>query len=129
MSPCMSPAIASGLPLDTRGLGPAVFATPTAGYLIGFIPGAFIAGLAWRSAERYRLALNILCGLLAAAVILACGTAGNALLAHLSWGTALVLGVYPFILTEPGKVLLAAALVKLGNEAQLRWLTGSISPQ
>lgn len=36
--------IASGLPLDARALGPAVFASPTAGFLVGFIPAAFVTG-------------------------------------------------------------------------------------
>ena len=38
------PAITAGLPLDARMLGPAVWATPTAGYLLGFAAGAFAAG-------------------------------------------------------------------------------------
>ena len=44
-------AITAGLPLDARMLGPAVWATPTAGYLLGFVAGAFAAG--W-VAERIR---------------------------------------------------------------------------
>ncbi|MCU0498769.1 MAG: biotin transporter BioY [Anaerolineae bacterium] len=37
--------IAIGLPFDARGLGSAVFAGPTVGYLIGFIPCALVTGL------------------------------------------------------------------------------------
>src|SRR5690606_28062574 len=38
-------AIAVGLPLAASGLGgPAAFLTPTAGYLVAFVPGAFVAG-------------------------------------------------------------------------------------
>ena len=79
-------AIASGQPLDARMLGPAVFAGPTAGYLLAFIPAAFIAGLAWRARERYRLILSIVCGLAAAILILVVGTLGVALYSHSTWG-------------------------------------------
>ena len=48
-------AIAAGLPLDARMLGPAVWATPTAGYLAGFVPCAFVAGwVAARARGRMR---------------------------------------------------------------------------
>ena len=116
-------AIAGGLPLDTRGLGPLVFAGPTAGYLLAFIPAAFIAGLAWRIDERFRLIGSIVCGLIAAVVILLIGTLGVAIYQQVSWGAALVLGLFPFVLIEPGKVLLAASLNKLGRESWLRWIT------
>ncbi len=115
-------AIAGGLPLDAYGLGPAVFAGPTVGYLVGFIPAAFIAGLAWRASERYRLILTIACGLAAATLILVAGTLGVAAFRQVAWGDALLLGLFPFALIEPGKVLLAASLVKLEHESWLRWI-------
>ncbi|GIK30291.1 MAG: biotin transporter BioY [Chloroflexi bacterium] len=37
-------AIAAGLPLDARALGTAALAGPTAGFLVGFIPAAAVAG-------------------------------------------------------------------------------------
>ena len=115
-------AIAAGQPLDARMLGPAVFAGPTAGYLIAFIPAAFIAGLAWRVRERYRLILSMACGLAAALLILVVGTLGVALYSHIAWANALLLGLFPFMLIEPGKVLLAASLANLGHESWLRWI-------
>jgi biotin transport system substrate-specific component len=115
-------AIAGGLPLDTRGLGPAVFVGPTAGYLIGFIPAAFVAGLAWRTEGWRKLILSVLCGLAGAAILLAIGTLGVALFVQTSWSTALILGLFPFALIEPGKVLLAASLAQLGRESWRRWI-------
>ena len=45
--------IATGLPLDANALGAAAFFGPTAGYLLGFVPAAFVAGwLAERFATR-----------------------------------------------------------------------------
>src|SRR5512137_2355408 len=56
-------SITLGLPLDANGLGAAAFASPTAGYLIGFIAGAFVAGyLAERGLNRNR-ALRLVAGL------------------------------------------------------------------
>ncbi len=115
-------AIASGQPLDAKMLGPAVFAGPTAGYLIAFVPAAFIAGLAWRAPERYRLILSIACGLAAAILILIVGTLGVAVYSHIAWANAILLGLFPFMLIEPGKVLLAASLANLGHESWLRWI-------
>ncbi len=45
--------IAAGLPVDARGLGAAAFASPTAGFLIGFVASAWTAGfIVERSANR-----------------------------------------------------------------------------
>ncbi len=116
-------AIATGLPLDAAGLGPAVFLGPTAGYLIAFIPAAFVAGLAWRTNGWLNLILSVICGLAAAALILVMGTYGVSLSQHVPWANALLLGLFPFMLTEPGKVLLAASLTRAGHESWLRWVT------
>jgi hypothetical protein len=35
----------------------------------------------------------------------------------------LILGLFPFVLIEPGKVLLAASLAQLGRESWRRWIT------
>jgi biotin transport system substrate-specific component len=121
-------AIASGLPIDARGLGQGIFVGPTAaqfatgGYLIGFIPAAFVAGLAWRvKSEPAHLVLTFLCGLAAAAIILIFGTLGLAFYRQLPVENALLLSVYPFMLIEPGKALLAASLSTLKRESWLRW--------
>ena len=46
--------IALGFPFDARGLGTAAFAGPTAGFLIGFIAAAFVAGwLVEHSQDRW----------------------------------------------------------------------------
>lgn len=111
--------IAAGAPLDSRGLGAAALFGPTAGYLLAFVPGAFIAGLALRRAVLW----NVLAGLLAVAVIHTIGTLGVAVYSKLPWSAAALLGSAPFILVDFGKALLAASLVKLGHEwlVRVRW--------
>ncbi|MBX3063987.1 MAG: biotin transporter BioY [Anaerolineae bacterium] len=106
------------LPTELHGI--AVFLGPTAGYLIGFVPGAAIAGLAWRAADRWKFALSLLCGFVAAVVIFFFGVWGLSLYSG-SWQAALVGGAVPFVIVDFGKVLLAASLVKLGHESRLRW--------
>lgn len=103
--------IALGTPIDTRGLGSLALVGPTAGYLLGFIPGAFVAGLGWRKA----LWLNVLAGVGGVLVVHTYGTIGVALTQHLSWSAATLLGSAPFLLLDCGKALLAAALVNLGG--------------
>lgn len=103
--------IALGAPIDARSLGAAALVGPTAGYLLGFIPGAFVAGLAWRKA----LWLNVLAGIGGVLVVHTYGTIGVALTQHLSWSAATLLGSAPFLLLDCGKALLAASLVNLGR--------------
>lgn len=103
-------SIALGLPVDANGLGAAVFASPTAGYLIGFIAGAFVAGyLAERGLNRNR-ALRLVAGLAGVGVIYFIGTTW---LTHMflggDWAKGWALGVAPFIAIDIVKALIASA--------------------
>jgi biotin transport system substrate-specific component len=116
-------AITAGLPLDARGLGAAVWATPTGGFLIGFIAAAFVAGyLAEKGLGRNR-ALRFVAGLAGVAVIYLCGTLW---LTFGFLGGDLVkgwtLGVAPFILVDIAKAIIASALAE-GTRRCLSWLS------
>jgi biotin transport system substrate-specific component len=118
-------AIALNLPLDSGWVGSLAFVGPSAGFLIGFVPAAAIAGLGGRiTHERWKLVGLLLFVLLAVLVLHIIGFFG--LLAHPvtggSWSIALSFGAVPFVFVDLGKVLLAASLVKLGRESWLRWL-------
>jgi biotin transport system substrate-specific component len=120
-------AISAGAPLDARMLGPAVWASPTAGYLAGFVAGAYAAGWVAQRARGRIPGAELLAG---AAGILALYAVGAA------WLTAFFLrgniaegfaaGVAPFILVDSLKAA-AAALASGAGRRALRALTGDPS--
>ncbi len=97
---------ASGLPVFAGGaLGLAPFFGPTAGYLLGFVPAAYVTGfLAERGFDK-RVGTMALAMLAGTAVILAFGASWLSLLV----GTerALELGVYPFLAGDALKIFAA----------------------
>jgi biotin transport system substrate-specific component len=105
--------IAAGLPLDAKALGPAALTGPTAGYLIGFVPAAFLAGWLAEKPRATRLS-RFLAALAGVAVIYAAGIAWLAPAVG-SLRTAWMLGVAPFILIDLGKALVAAAAAESGR--------------
>jgi biotin transport system substrate-specific component len=106
--------IVTGLPVDARGLGPAAFFGPTAGYLLGFVPAAFVTG---RLAER--LAGRSWWGNFAAAIagVLTIYLVGASWLAVImgGWQKAWLGGVAPFIGLDLGKAAIAAAVAESGK--------------
>jgi biotin transport system substrate-specific component len=91
-----------------RGIGLAYMAGPTGGYLVGFLAGCWIAGLAkdW-GRSVLRLAGLFTLGHL---VILACGVAWLA--ASVGFAKAWAFGFVPFIAATVVKTLLAVAIVR-----------------
>jgi biotin transport system substrate-specific component len=102
-------AILIGLPFDAKGIGAAALISATAGYLIGFIPAAFVTGwLAAKGAQGNRV-WSFAASLIGVAVIYLIGTAWltiGFLGGDLSRGWAL--GVAPFIVVDVIKALIAA---------------------
>ncbi|MCK6628566.1 MAG: biotin transporter BioY [Anaerolineae bacterium] len=111
--------IAAGLPLDAKGIGPAAFFGPTAGYLIGFVPAAFVAG--WL-AERFSARSwwgNFLAGIAGMLVIYLVGAGWLGLMLG-SMEKAWLGGVAPFILIDLGKAVIAASVAESGKFFFLR---------
>src|SRR5512143_1018451 len=102
-------AIAIGLPFDAKGIGAAVFASATAGYLIGFIPAAFITGWLAEKGARGKRMWSLAASLIGVAVIYAIGTA-RMTIGFLSndWIKGWTLGVAPFIVVDMIKAVIAA---------------------
>jgi biotin transport system substrate-specific component len=117
-------AITAGLPLDARMLGPAVWATPTAGYLLGFVAGAYAAGWVAERARGLLPGAELLAG---AAGILALYAVGAAWLTvfflHGNITAGFAAGIAPFILIDSLKAAAAALLSGAGRGA-VRTLTG-----
>ena len=106
--------LATGLPLDANGLGAAAFFGPTAGYLLGFVPAAYVAGwLAERLAARSWWG-NFTAALAGALVLYLVGASWLALMLG-SWQTAWAAGVAPFLLLDLGKAALAAGVAESGK--------------
>lgn len=111
-------AIAAGLPISASGLGgPAAFVTPTAGYLIAFVPAAFVAGYLLERGQgqnRQTLLLHIMAGVCGMLVIYAGGVAWlTVVLGNLQ--SALQQGLLPFIAIDLGKALVAALVASGGR--------------
>ena len=104
---------AAGLPVFAVGAGPAVLLGPTGGYLFGFIPAVYITGqLAEKGWDR-RIGTTVLAMVLGNLVIytfglfwLCCLTGFNTMV--------LTLGLYPFIVGDMVKIILAAILLPSG---------------
>lgn len=104
--------IAAGMPLDARMLGTAALAGPTAGFLIGFIPAAAVAGFVAQIAGR-SVWMRWMAGCYALFVLYIVGVAWLALGAQMPPAAAFnaVLGFAGFDLA---KAMLAAGLAESG---------------
>jgi biotin transport system substrate-specific component len=115
--------IVVGLPLDANGLGAAAFFGPTAGYLVGFVPAAFVTGwLADRFSARSWWG-NFVAAIAGMLVIYLVGAGWLAVMLG-SWQKAWLGGVAPFILIDLVKAIIAASVAESGKRVLL--LTGRI---
>ena len=96
-----------GAPVFTEGGGPAYLLKPSFGYLIGFIPMAVIAGIFIEKSGR-KLVLGMIGMILGTAVCYIFGTVWFVLVMKTSVQAALTMCVYPFIVFDIIKMVLAA---------------------
>ncbi|AYC28878.1 biotin transporter BioY [Paenisporosarcina cavernae] len=89
------------------GLGALV--GPTGGYLIGFVPTAFVIG--WY-VEKFGFTVThaIVANIIGMVITLAFGTAWLKVAAEMSWSVAIAAGVTPFLLLGVVKAVLAAVV-------------------
>ncbi len=111
--------IVTGLPLDARGLGPAAFFGPTAGYLIGFVPAAFVAGWLEEQFSAQSWWGNFLAAIAGMLVIYLVGASWLAVMLG-SMEKAWLGGVAPFILLDLVKAVVAASVAESGKVLFLR---------
>jgi biotin transport system substrate-specific component len=99
-----------GLPFDAKGIGAAVLVSATAGYLIAFIPAAFVTGWLAEKGARGNRAWSFAASLVGVGIIYVMGTAWltiGFLGGDVAKGWAL--GVAPFIAVDVIKAVIAAA--------------------
>ena len=103
---------AAGLPLFAGGAsGLAYISGSTLGYLVGFVIAALVIGhLAEKGLER-KWSTSLLPFLIGTLIIYACGTGWLSI--SLGWEKAFVLGVFPFIIGDTLKLLLASFFLPL----------------
>jgi biotin transporter BioY len=102
-----------GMPVFAFGGGFAVLLGPTGGYLIGFIPAAYVTGLLAEKGWDRRIGTTVLAMILGNAIIYACGMFWLSCLMGIST-KVMTVGICPFIIGDLLKIALAAALLPLG---------------
>ena len=96
---------AAGGPFFAGCAGWAAIAGPTGGYLIGFVAGAAVAGLAYRRTWYVRAG----CLLASLAAIYACGLFHLAIIWRLGGHEAVAVGFLPFVVGDVAKYFIATA--------------------
>ena len=111
-------AIAVGFPISASGMGGlATFVTPTAGYLIAFVPAAFIAGYILerlQASALHSLLIHIAAGLCGVLLIYIGGVAWLTLVLG-NFQIALQQGLLPFIGVDLAKAIVAALVASGGR--------------
>jgi biotin transport system substrate-specific component len=113
--------IVLGLPWDARGLGTAVFAGPTWGYLVGFIPCAFVAGYLVEHAGT-RIWQRVAAGLVGSIFVFVPGMIVLKYTLGLTWDAAFTSGVAEFMVENFAKAMIAGAMAEGARQLLLRVL-------
>lgn len=104
----------AGLPVFAMGRGgPAVLLGPTGGYLIGFAGAAYVTGLLAQMGWDRRTGTTILAMIAGDAVLYAFGLSWLCCLMGVN-RIVLSIGLYPFIIGDIFKIILAAAVLPAG---------------
>lgn len=101
-----------GLPVfagGTGGIGRII--GPTGGYLLGYLPAVFVAG--WIvERTKPRPIFDLIAMVCASIILYACGLTWLKMIAGLSWGKTLAVGMYPFLLGDAFKIAAAVFVVR-----------------
>lgn len=103
---------ACGLPVfagGTGGIGRLV--GPTGGYIIGFMPAAYIVGLISEKAGR-RVLFDVLAMVCGTIIIYVFGVAWLKVLTGMTWDKTLAVGMLPFLPGDALKIAAGAAIAK-----------------
>ncbi len=99
-----------GFPIfENFSAGPGKFFGPTLGYLLGFFPAAILSGYLAQKGWAKNVITSFLGACLGVSIIFLCGT--SVLAQSIGWYNAVFLGVLPFIVSEPIKLIVVALLI------------------
>jgi len=102
-----------GLPVFAKGSsGIGVLLGPTGGYLIGFIPAAFLVGYILEAADEPPFVLIFVAMLVGLLAIYVPGIAWLMWVARLNMAKALLLGALPFLPGDAVKIVVGGLIVK-----------------
>jgi biotin transporter BioY len=101
-----------GLPVFAGGMGPATLIGPTGGYLVGFVAVAYVVGRLAEMGWDKRVSTTVAAMLAGEIVLYAFGVCWLAIMTNIR--IALAVGLYPFIVGDILKVVLAAAVLPAG---------------
>jgi biotin transport system substrate-specific component len=102
----------AGLPVFAGGIGPAALIGPTGGYLIGFIAVACVVGKLAEMGWDKKIITTVAAMLAGEVVLYTFGVCWLAIMTNIR--TALTVGLYPFIVGDILKVVLASAVLPAG---------------
>jgi biotin transport system substrate-specific component len=109
-----------GLPLFAgTAAGLAVFSGPTGGYLLGFLPAAYLVGRLIN--KKTTLLWQVTVFALASVVILVLGVTHLSLVFTHDFRSALAIGFFPFLLGDAVKVLAAASIYRSYSRLHRNW--------
>ena len=103
----------AGLPVFALGGGFAILIGPTGGYLVGFIPAAYITGFLAQKGWDRRIGTTVLAMVVGNIVIYAFGLLWLFCLTGINRDVPAV-GLYPFLVGDLLKIALAAAVLPTG---------------
>lgn len=89
--------------------GPHVMVGPTGGYLLGFIPAAFVSGYLAKIGFARNIFLSFIAACIGVTIIFALGVLQ--LSQFVGWHNAITIGFLPFIATEPVKLAAVAIMI------------------
>lgn len=102
-----------GLPVfagGTGGIGRII--GPTGGYLLGYLPAVFVAGLIVEKTKPGPF-FDLTAMICASIILYGCGLTWLKIITGLTWGKTLALGMYPFLLGDALKIAAAVPVVKM----------------
>lgn len=114
---------AIGLPVFTSGGGLAALFGPTGGYLLGLLPATIVATFIMKANKENKLFPAVIAAVVGTIAIYAVGLPYLGITRHLSVSKTLAGGLYPFIIGDTVKIIVAVIVTKAIRPTVLQLLS------